>query len=257
MDLGLNGKKAIVCGGSRGLGLACVEALAGEGAHVLIVARSEDRLRQKANTVAEKYGVAAQWVSADVTCKQGQRDILNAMPAPDILVTNCDGPPPGQYTDWDEEDWQKALNANMISPIALMQLALPGMIDRRFGRIINITSSAVKAPIPVLGLSNGARAGLTGFVAGLAREVAKHNVTINNLLPGPFETDRLRNVLCAQADMQGRDLEDVTQEWLAAIPTQKFGQPEEFGRTCAFLCGSNHINGQNVLLDGGAYPGVF
>ncbi|WP_170384325.1 SDR family oxidoreductase [Ruegeria atlantica] len=257
MDLGLTGKQAIICGGSRGLGLACAQALAGEGVQVLIVARNPDRLRTVAEDLSRKNGVETRWLSADVTSEAGQAEIFAAMPAPDILVTNCDGPPPGQYTDWDEADWQKALHANMVSPISLIKRALPGMIDQGFGRIVNITSSAVKAPILVLGLSNGARAGLTGFVAGLARDVAKHNVTINNLLPGPFETDRLTSVLKAQAQMQGRALEEVRQEWLDAIPTRAFGQPEEFGRTCAFLCASNHINGQNVLLDGGAYPGVF
>ncbi len=257
MDLGLTGRKAIVCGGSRGLGRACAEALVGEGVQVLIVARNPERLFETAVAITEKSGVETKWLSADVTSGEGQTEILNALPDPDILITNCDGPPPGQFTDWGEDDWHKALHANMVSPISLIKLALPGMIERGFGRIINITSSAVKAPIPVLGLSNGARAGLTGFVAGLARDVAKHNVTINNLLPGPFETDRLVSVLNAQASMQDRSLEDVRQEWLNAIPTRAFGQPAEFGRTCAFLCASNHINGQNVLLDGGAFPGVF
>ncbi|MCL6285679.1 SDR family oxidoreductase [Ruegeria sp. 2012CJ41-6] len=257
MDLGLTGKKAIVCGASRGLGLACAQALAGEGAQVLIVARNTERLKSTASSIEKESGVGTEWISADVTSKEGQAAIFDKMSNPDILITNCDGPPPGQYTDWDDEDWQKALQANMISPIALIKRALPGMIERRFGRIINITSSAVKAPIPVLGLSNGARAGLTGFIAGLAREVARNNVTINNLLPGPFETDRLSNVLNAQAEMQNRKLADVRQEWLDSIPTRAFGQPMEFGRTCAFLCASNHINGQNVLLDGGAFPGVF
>lgn len=257
MDLKLSGKNAIVCGASRGLGLACAQALAAEGVNILVVARNEVRLRSTAASLSSLGSGNVDWISADIVSKEGQAAILEAMPEPDILVTNCDGPPPGQYTDWDEDDWLNALNANMISPIALIQKALPGMIERKFGRIINITSSAVKAPIPVLGLSNGARAGLTGFIAGLARDVARHNITINNMLPGPFETDRLRNVLQAQADMQKRPLEEVRQEWLRKIPTQEFGQPEEFGKTCAFLCSCAHINGQNILLDGGAFPGVF
>jgi 3-oxoacyl-[acyl-carrier protein] reductase len=257
MDLGLNGKKAIVCGASRGLGYACAQALSLEGVEVLIVARTPTTLQEAAQSLRDASGSEVSWISADVCSKEGQQSIFKACQSPDILVTNCDGPPPGNYKDWDESDWHKALNANMIAPITLIKHALEGMIERQYGRIINITSSAVKSPIPVLGLSNGARAGLTGFVSGLAREVARHNVTINNLLPGPFETDRLVNVLSAQAQMQGRTLDDVRNEWLQAIPTGKFGSPEEFGRSCAFLCASDHINGQNLLLDGGAYSGVF
>ncbi len=257
MDLKLAGKKATVCGASRGLGFACAQALASEGIDVVIVARNTDRLAAAAAEIEGSSARPVKWISADVSSNEGQAAIFDANPDADILVTNCDGPPPGSYRDWDDDDWHKALNANMISPIALIKQALPGMIERRYGRIINITSSAVKAPIPVLGLSNGARAGLTGFVAGLAREVAKDNVTINNLLPGPFETDRLVKVLNAQADMQARSYDAVRNEWLAAIPTGAFGQPEEFGRACAFLCSFNHINGQNLLLDGGAFPGVF
>lgn len=257
MDLKIAGKKAIVCGGSRGLGLACAQSLSNEGVEVLIVARNPERLTQAAAKISAQSGHKVEALSADICSKDGQAEIVQASPEADILVTNCDGPPPGHYSDWDDEDWHSALNANMIRPISLIKHCLPGMIDRNYGRILNITSSAVKAPIPVLGLSNGARAGLTGFVAGLARDVARHNVTINNLLPGPFETDRLANVLKAQSEMQSRPLAEVRKEWLDAIPTGTFGHPEEFGRTCAFLCSSNHINGQNLLLDGGAFPGVF
>jgi len=257
VDLKLKSKKAIVCGASRGLGYACAHALALEGVEVLIVARTPATLQEAAQSLRETSNSKVSWVSADVCSNDGQKSIFEACPSPDILVTNCDGPPPGNYQDWDESDWEKTLHANMITPITLIKYALVGMIERQYGRIINITSSAVKSPIPVLGLSNGARAGLTGFVSGLARDVGRHNVTINNLLPGPFETDRLINVLSAQAKMQRRSLGDVRAEWLHTIPTGKFGSPEEFGRSCAFLCASDHINGQNLLLDGGAYPGVF
>lgn len=257
MDLKLAGRKAIVCGASKGLGLACARALAGEGVHVVIAARNPETLEHAKAALESSAKVAVDCIAADVTTAPGQDALCAACPEPDILVTNSAGPPPGNYLDWDSETWHKAVENNMISPILLINKVIEGMIARKFGRIINITSSAVKAPIDVLGLSNGARAGLTGYIAGLARSVGRHNVTINNLLPGPFETGRLTKVLTAQAKMQDRAVDEVRAEWLAAIPTGKFGDPEEFGRTCAFLCASDHLNGQNIILDGGAFPGVF
>lgn len=258
MELGIRGKRALVCAASKGLGRACALALAAEGVNVTIVARGEAALQ---TTLAElqKVGAGGTAVCADITTPEGRQKALEACPEPDILVTNAGGPPPGDFRDWTREDWIKALDANMLTPIELIKATVDGMIARRFGRIVNITSAAVKAPIDVLGLSNGARAGLTGFVAGLARKTVRYNVTINNLLPGLFDTDRIRNVVGAQAKAKGIDYEQALAERLATIPAGRIGDPAEFGAACAFLCSAQagYITGQNWLLDGGAYPGTF
>ncbi|TCK09070.1 SDR family oxidoreductase [Marinobacterium mangrovicola] len=259
MNLNLKGRKAIVCGASKGLGKACALALAQEGVDLVINARSADALNEAAAEIRSLTGVSVTAVAADITTEAGRDHVLSACPHPDILVTNAGGPPPGDFREWDEQDWYSALDANMLTPIFLMKSVIDGMQERHFGRIINITSSAVKAPIPILGLSNGARSGLTGFVAGLARQTAAHNVTINNLLPGSFETDRLTSTLDSYAKKLGVSAEQVREEQMKASPAERFGDPVEFGAYCAFLCGSQagFITGQNLLLDGGAYPGTL
>lgn len=259
MNLNLKGRKAIVCGASKGLGRACALALAEEGVDLLINARNAADLEATAEEIRTQTGVSVQAVAADITTEAGRALVLAACPNPDILVTNAGGPPPGDFRSWDEKAWYAALDANMLTPIFLMQAVVDGMLERRFGRIVNITSSAVKAPISILGLSNGARSGLTGFVAGLARETVAHNVTINNLLPGSFETDRLKSTVDSYAKKLGVSTDQVRQQQLQATPAKRFGDPAEFGAMCAFLCGSQagFITGQNLLLDGGAYPGTF
>jgi 3-oxoacyl-[acyl-carrier protein] reductase len=259
MDLGIAGRKAIVCAASKGLGRGCARALAGEGVDLVIIARGAEALHHTADEIRRETGVAVTAVAGDITTEEGRRAVLAACPEPDILVTNAGGPPPGDFRDWERADWIRALDANMLTPIALIKAVVDGMIARRFGRIVNITSSAVKAPIDILGLSNGARAGLTGFVAGLARKTVRYNVTINNLLPGPFDTDRLRTNMAAMAERTGRALEEVRRERQQQNPAGRFGTPEEFGAACAFLCGAQagFITGQNLLLDGGAYPGTL
>jgi len=259
MDLGIRGRKALVCAASKGLGRACALSLAQEGVDVTIVARRREPLEKTAEEIRAATGVTVTPVATDITTPEGRRLALDACPQPDILVNNAGGPPPGDFRDWDRDDWIKALDANMLTPIELMKATVDGMMERRFGRIVNITSGAVKAPIDILGLSNGARAGLTGFVAGLARKTVINNVTINNLLPGPFDTDRLRTTMKAAADKSGRSLEEVTRERAAGNPAGRFGDPVEFGEACAFLCGvhAGFITGQNLLLDGGAFPGTL
>jgi len=259
MDLGLEGKTAIVCAASRGLGRACARSLAANGVQVTIAARTPGPLEQAAEEIRAEFGVEATAVAADITSPEGRERTLAACPAPDILVNNAGGPPPGDFRDFGREDWIKALDANMLTAIEMIRATVDGMIDRRFGRIVNVTSSAVKAPIASLALSNGARAGLTGFVAGLARQTVRHNVTINNLLPGPFDTDRLRDNARAAAARDGRDFEAFLDERRQANPARRFGQPEEFGEACAFLCGAQagYITGQNLLIDGGDYPGTL
>ncbi|MDH2433846.1 3-oxoacyl-ACP reductase [Pokkaliibacter plantistimulans] len=259
MDTGLTGKQALVCGASKGLGRACAEALAAEGVHLTLVARSAAPLAEAASMLRQRYGVDVHEVAVDITTPAGIDAALAACPAPDILVTNAGGPPPGNFRDWSREDWHKAVDANMLTPIELIKGVVDGMISRRFGRIVNITSGAVKAPIAVLGLSNGARSGLTGFVAGLARDVIQHNVTVNNLLPGPFETDRLVQVFVGEAKRQGISPEQAREKRLTSHPARRFGEPAEFGAACAFLCSvqAGYITGQNLLMDGGAYPGTF
>jgi 3-oxoacyl-[acyl-carrier protein] reductase len=258
MDLGIGGRRALVCAASKGLGHACAIALAREGVAVTIVARGAEALER---TAAEMRAAGAEvvTVAADITTADGRAAALAACPDPDILVNNAGGPPPGDFRDWSREDWLKALDANMLTPIELIKATVDGMIGRRFGRIVNITSGAVKAPIDVLGLSNGARSGLTGFVAGLARKTVQHNVTINNLLPGFFATDRMQAVIGGQAKARGIAYEAALAERVATIPAGRVGDPAEFGAACAWLCSAQagYITGQNWLLDGGAYPGTF
>jgi len=259
MNLNLNGRKAIVCGASKGLGRACAMALAEEGVHLVINARNAEALEETAEEIRARTGVRVQAVAADITTESGRARVLTACPDPDILVTNAGGPPPGDFRDWDQQAWYAAVDANMLTPIFMIKAVIDGMLERGFGRIVNITSSAVKAPIPILGLSNGARSGLTGFVAGLARETVAKNVTINNLLPGSFETDRLKSTVASYAEKLGVSAEQVRQQQMQANPAGRFGDPAEFGAMCAFLCGTQagFITGQNLLLDGGAYPGTF
>jgi 3-oxoacyl-[acyl-carrier protein] reductase len=259
MDLGIGGKHALICGASKGLGRGCAEALAAEGVHVTLVARTADILDATAADIRRNTGVTVTAVACDITTADGRAKALAACPQPDILVNNAGGPPPGDFRDWNRDDWIAALDANMLTPIELMKATVDGMIARRFGRIINITSSSVKAPIDILGLSNGARSGLTGFVAGLARKTVSHNVTINNLLPGQFDTDRLKKTMGASASAAGRNVDEVFEARRRQIPAQRFGNPAEFGAACAFLCSmhAGYITGQNLLLDGGSYPGTF
>lgn len=259
MDLGLRGKQALVCGASKGLGRGCAEALAAEGVHVTLVARGAEALQATADEIRRNTGVNVIAVAADITTPEGRAQALTACPQPDILVNNAGGPPPGDFRNWTRDDWIAALDANMLTPIELIKSTVDGMIERRFGRIVNITSSAVKAPIDILGLSNGARSGLTGFVAGLARKTVAHNVTINNLLPGQFDTDRLKKTIGASASATGKSVDDLFEARRLQIPAQRFGNPAEFGAFCAFLCSvqASYMTGQNVLLDGGNYPGAF
>ena len=259
MDLGIRGRTAIVCAASKGLGRACAEALAADGVHLVINARTPGPLEETAAAIRSAHGVPVAAVAADITTPAGRAAVLAAADAPDILVNNAGGPPPGDFRDWDHHDWIAALNANMLTPIALIKAVIDGMAARGFGRIVNITSAAVKAPIPTLGLSNGARAGLTGFVAGVARQVARRNVTINGLLPGPFETDRLHATLNGAASAAGVPVAELAERRRADNPAGRFGDPAEFGAACAFLCsvGAGYINAQNIVIDGGAFPGTL
>jgi 3-oxoacyl-[acyl-carrier protein] reductase len=262
MDMGIAGCWALVCAASKGLGRGCAEALAAEGAHIVITARGAEALEATAAQLRERFpAVSVRTVAGDITTPEGRAAALAAAPQVDILVNNAGGPPPGDFRDWDREAWIKAIEANMLTPIELIKATVDGMAERGFGRIVNITSAAVKAPIDILGLSNGARSGLTGFVAGLARQprLASRNVTINALLPGPFETDRLRTTMAGAAAKSGKPIEALMDERRALNPTRRFGTPAEFGAACAFLCSvhAGYITGQNILLDGGAYPGTF
>jgi len=259
MDFGIAGKRAIVCAASKGLGRGCAEALAREGVHVTIAARTRDTLERTAHEIEAQTGTRIAFVVADVTTPEGRAALLAAEPAPDILINNAGGPPPGNFRDWSREDWIRAVDANMLAPIELIKSTIDGMIARGWGRVVNITSSAVKAPIPILGLSNGARSGLTGFIAGLAREVASHGVTINNILPGAFDTDRLRITLQKDAERANRSIEEQVRERTGTIPAGRLGQSAEFGAFCAFVCSAHagYLTGQNLLIDGGAYPGTF
>lgn len=258
-DFGIDGRSAIICGSSKELGKACATALAGAGVDVTINGRDRRTLEATAADIAARGGGRVQLVVADVCDEVGRRALLAACPEPDILITNAGGPPPGDFRNFGEAEWAAALQANMLAPIYLIRAAIDAMIRRKWGRIINITSGAVKAPLPLLGLSNGARAGLTGFVAGLAREVARHGVTINNMLPGFFATERLQRYVAATAAERGIPFEDAWKELAAGNPTGRIGRPDEFGAVCLFLASAQagYINGQNVLLDGGAYPGVM
>ena len=259
MDLGIRGRTALVCAASKGLGKGCAFALAQDGVQLFITARGREALEATAEEIRKATGATVTTLVGDITTPEGRAQALAACPKPDILVNNAGGPPPGDFRNWTREDWLKAIEANMLTPIELIKATVDSMIERRFGRIVNITSSAVKAPIAELGLSNGARSGLTGFVAGIARRTAAHNVTINNLLPGRFWTDRLRSSTEYNAKQQGKTVDEVRQALEKAIPAGRFGTAEEFGQCCAYLCSAQaaYITGQNVLIDGGAYPGTY
>jgi 3-oxoacyl-[acyl-carrier protein] reductase len=259
MDFGLKGKKAIVCAASKGLGRGCAEALAGEGVDLVIAARTKADIEATAAEIARTYGVKVTPVACDVTTEEGRRALLAACPNPDILVTNAAGPPAGDFRNFTLDDWRKAAEGNFFTPIALIQATIYGMMERGFGRIVNITSASVKAPIPALELSNGVRAGLTGAVATLARTASKQNVTLNNLLPGQHETDRLSAIISGNMKKSGKDRDATIAEMKARIPAGRFGTAEEFGAACAFLCSrqAGFITGQNLVADGGAYPGTL
>ncbi|MEL6841405.1 MAG: SDR family oxidoreductase [Pseudomonadota bacterium] len=254
MDLGIKGKRALVCASSKGLGRGCAEALAEAGVDLVLNARGADALEATAAHIRTTYGVDVVTVAADVATDAGRAALLEAATGVDILVNNAGGPPPGLWSDWDREDFISALDANMLAPIALIKALMPGMIDHGWGRIVNITSGSVKAPIPQLGLSNSARAGLTGYVAGTARQVAQYGVNMNNMLPGIHATDRAISLDTGVSKAQGISMEEAKKQREATIPTRRYGTAEEFGAMCAFLC-SQHagfIVGQNIVLDGGA-----
>jgi 3-oxoacyl-[acyl-carrier protein] reductase len=265
MNLGITGKWALVCGASKGLGYGCAQALAREGVHVVIVARGAEALQAAAERLRADADVPAatqvEPIAADITTAEGRAKVFAFRKDFDIVVTNAGGPPPGDFRDWDREAWIKAVDANMITPIELIKALVDGMAARGFGRIVNITSSSVKAPIDILGLSNGARSGLTGFVAGVARtsKLASANVTINNLLPGTFDTDRIKATMEGASKKTGKSVDELRDLRKKTIPAQRFGTPDEFGTACAFLCSqqASYITGQNLLIDGGAYPGTY
>jgi 3-oxoacyl-[acyl-carrier protein] reductase len=259
MELGIRGKTALVCAASKGLGKGCATSLAREGVDLVITARGAEALEATAAEIRKAFGVKVTTVAGDITTEAGRAAALKACPAPDILVNNAGGPPPGDFRAWDRDAWVKALDANMIAPILLIRAVVDSMIAKRFGRIVNITSGAVKHPIPELGLSNGARTGLTGFIAGLSRTTVQHNVTINNLLPGPFDTDRLRSNFEFNAKKLGKTPEELARTRAEANPAKRFGTPQEFGDACSYLCSAQagFITGQNLLLDGGAFPGTL
>ncbi len=262
MDMGIAGRWALVCAASKGLGRGCAQALAREGVNLVLTARGHDALEATAATLRALPGAAeVRPVAGDITTPEGRAAALAACPQVDILVTNAGGPPPGDFRDWDGDAWMRALQANMLTPIELIKAVVDGMAARGFGRIVNITSAAVRAPIDILGLSNGARSGLTGFVAGLARQpqLASRNVTINNLLPGAFDTDRLRATLQGAATKAGRSVDEIADARRQGVPARRFGDAAEFGALCAFVCSAHagYLTGQNLLIDGGAYPGTF
>ena len=274
MDLGIAGRWALVGGASKGLGWGCANALAAEGVNVVMVARGAEALQVSATNLIAACALSTRAssqkapqiipVAADITTPEGRAAVFAAPGGPgtdfDIVVTNAGGPPTGDFRTWDRDTWLAALDANMLTPIELIKTTVDGMAARGFGRIINITSSAVKSPIDILGLSNGARSGLTGFVAGVARSsLANKGVTINNLLPGVFDTARIATTMAAAAKNSGKTLEEVRAARIAQLPNQRLGTSEEFGAYCAFLCSvhAGYINGQNLLMDGGNYPGTF
>lgn len=254
MDLGIKGRSGIVTAASKGLGRGCAEALAEAGVALTLNARGAEALEATAAEIREKYGVTVTTVAGDITTEAVRAEVMAACPAPDILVTNAGGPPPGMWSDWSRDDFIKAIDSNMLTPIALMQAALPGMMERGWGRVVNITSQSVKSPIAALGLSNSARAGLTGFVAGTSRQVAPSGVVINNLLPGIHDTDRAASLDAGVMKAEGISREEARDRRAAAIPARRYGTPAEFGAACAFLCSqyAGFIIGQNLLLDGGA-----
>lgn len=259
MDLGIAGMRALVCASSKGLGKGCALALAREGVYVTMNGRTEETLEAAAEEARALGAGEVRTVCCDITSEEGRAEALAVAGQVDILVNNAGGPPPGDFRDWGREEWLSALNANMLTPIELIKSTVDSMAERGFGRIVNITSSSVKSPIPTLGLSNGARAGLTGFVAGVARQMAAKGVTINGILPGPFDTDRLRGGIRYIAEQAGRDFEQVFEERKKSNPAGRYGSAEEFGALCAFLCSAHagYINGQNIVIDGGGYPGTL
>ncbi|MBK4214349.1 SDR family oxidoreductase [Paracoccus caeni] len=254
MDLGIKGKRGLVCAASKGLGRGCAEALAEAGVNLVINSRTEADITATAREIAEKYGVEVTPVAADITTDEGRAKVLAALGQADILVTNAGGPPPGTWTDWNRDDFIKAIDSNMLSAIALMQALVPGMMQRGWGRVVNITSQSVRSPIAALGLSNTARAGLTGFVAGMSRQVAGQGVVVNNILPGIHATDRAISLDTGVSNQQGISMDEARKRREAGIPAGTYGMPEDFGATCAFLCSqqARFIIGQNILLDGGA-----
>ncbi|MBP0624420.1 SDR family NAD(P)-dependent oxidoreductase [Cupriavidus consociatus] len=259
MDLGIAGRRALVFGGSKGMGRACAHQLAAEGVKVFLAARTETTLAAAAAEICAATGGAVSYVVADITTDAGRAAALAACPAPDILVNNADGAPPGDFRQWTPSDWHAAIDAMMIGPIDMIRRTVDGMIERRFGRIVNIVSRSVKTPQLELGLSNGARSGLVGFVAGLARQTVRHNVTINNLLPGVFATDAQRHHIEGMLESTGKSFEQLWNERGTSNPAGRYGRPEELGALCAFICSGHagYICGQNILIDGAAYPGTF
>ena len=261
MDLGIKGRLAVVCASSKGLGLGCATELAANGVDLVMCARGEEALVAAADRLRAEAGVEVAAVAADITTEEGRAEVLAAAGGRvvDILVNNAGGPPPGDFRDFGREDWLAAVNANMLTPIEMIKAVIDPMIEQRFGRIVNITSGSVRSPVPQLGMSNGARAGLTGFVAGLARQVAKHNVTINNLLPGQFDTDRIASLFESRAKQEGKKASDMRAAAEAANPAGRIGDPMEFGHACAFLCSahSGYLVGQNLLLDGGSFNSSY
>lgn len=259
MDIGLQGKRALVMGGSKGLGRACATALSREGVAVTIFARNPETLAAAADEIGKSTGHPVEWVAGDFTSVAGRAAALARCPSPDILINNAEGMPPGDFHDWTREVWLRALDDMMLAPIELIRATVDGMIRRRFGRIINITSRSVKDPQAELGLSNGARTGLVGFCAGLARKTVAHNVTINNLLPGIFASGAQRNHVNGLVKMTGRPFEELWEERARGNPARRYGDPAEFGDLCAYLCSAQagFITGQSILIDGGSYPGTF
>ena len=261
MDLGIKGRRAIVCGASKGLGRGCAEALAAEGVELFIAARGKEALDQTVSQIRKTYSAKVHGIVGDVTTEAGRAALLAACPEPDILINNAGGPPGGDFRQFGPKDWHAAVDANLVTPLELIKATLDGMVARRFGRIVNITSRSVKSPLPHLPLSNGARAGLTAVVATIARDpkVAKANVTINNLLPGLFDTELYHKRNAALVKQTGKAIEQIDRERLGEIPAGRLGSPQEFGAACAFLCSApaGYITGQNLLLDGGSFQGVL
>ena len=255
LDFGISGKTAVVCASSKGLGFGCADALAAVGVNLVMNARTAETLAGAADKIRTRHGVSVTEVASDITTPEGRTAVLDAAGQVDILVNNAGGPPPGDFRDWTRETWIKAFDANMLAAFDLIKAVVDPMIDRRFGRIVNITSGSVKSPIPILGLSNGARAALTGFCAGLARQVAQHNVTVNGLLPGQFNTDRIESLINNMAKNEGRSPEDVRATFEARNPAKRLGEIEEFGFACAWMCSahSGYLTGQNILIDGGSF----
>jgi len=259
MDLGIAGKTALVFGGSKGMGRACAAQLSAEGVQVVIAARTAATMERAASEISAQTGLTVRWVSADITTDAGRDAALAACPSPDILVNNADGVLPGDFRSWTAADWHAAMDSMMLGPIEMMRRTVDGMMERRFGRIVNIVSRSVKMPQLELGLSNGARSGLVGFVAGLARQTVRHNVTINNLLPGVFATDAQRNHVHSLAESAGKTFEQLWQERGSNNPAGRYGEAAEMGALCSFICSAQagYITGQSILIDGGSYPGTY